>query len=119
MQEQSLKMNLEICYHYNNNQLKVSKMKRLILLAAILITLISCDSSIKKVENPKAETTIEIQNMPSDTMLVAIDKTTLYAINKESKLVEYKVHDGRGLFLVLCITLVAFIGLFIAVFLTD
>lgn len=74
-------------------------MKKLFLLAAILITLISCDSSIKKVENPKAETTIEIQNMPSDTMLVAIDKTTLYAINKETKLVEYKVHDG-GMFLI-------------------
>lgn len=74
-------------------------MKKLILLAAILITLASCDSRIEKVENPKAETTIEIQNMPSDTMLVAIDKTTLYAINKETKLVEYKVHGG-GMFLI-------------------
>lgn len=94
-------------------------MKKLILLAAILITLISCDSGIEKVENPKAETTIEIQNMPSDTMLVAIDENTLYAINKESKLVEYKVHDGRGLFLVLVIALGAFLGLFIALILTD
>ena len=76
-------------------------MKKLILLAAILLTLISCDSSIEKVENPKAETTIEIQNMPSDTMLVAIDENTLYAINKESKLVEYKVYDvGHFLFFV-------------------
>lgn len=74
-------------------------MKKLILLAAILITLASCDLSIKKVENPKAETTIKIQNMPSDTMLVAIDKTTLYAINKDTKLVEYKAHNG-GIFLI-------------------
>ena len=72
-------------------------MKKLILLAAILITLISCDSRIEKVDNPKAETTVEIQSIPADTMLVAIDKKTLYAINKETNLVEYKAYglDGR------------------------
>lgn len=85
-------------------------MKKLILLAAILITLMSCDSSIEKVENPRAETTIEIQNMPSDTMLVAIDENTLYAINKESKLVEYKVSNNGRLLLILGIASGLLIG---------
>lgn len=94
-------------------------MKKLILLAAILITLIGCDSSIEKVKNPKAETTIEIQNMPSDTMLVAIDKTTLYAINKETKLVEYKVYDVGYLSFITGITVGLLIGLLITAVVTN
>lgn len=90
-------------------------MKKLILLAAILITLMSCDSSIEKVENPRAETTIEIQSMPADTMLVAIDKNTLYAINKESKLVEYRVYNEGGLYFILGVA----VGLLIGVILIE
>lgn len=64
-------------------------MKKLILFIIILIGLSSCDSTIKKVENPEELTTIHIQNLKADTMLVAIDKDILYAINKDTKLVGY------------------------------
>ena len=94
-------------------------MKKLILLAAILITLMSCDSSIEKVENPRAETTIEIQSMPADTMLVAIDEHRLYAINKESKLVEYKVSNDSDSVFILGLALGAFFALILCLIIID
>ena len=60
----------------------------------ILIGLTSCSNEIKKVENPKKETTIEILDLPRDTsVIVVINQDIVYLLNKDSKLVQYKLEQ--------------------------
>jgi hypothetical protein len=65
-------------------------MKKLLFLLAIATVLLSsCSDKIDPVSDPKSATTIEIQEMPKDTMLVIVDNDRITLLNKDTNLVEY------------------------------
>jgi uncharacterized lipoprotein YajG len=61
-------------------------MKQLLIILALLFVFASCDT--KLVENSKAETTLEMQQQPKDTMLVVIDMG-----NESSKIQRIQLYD--------------------------
>jgi hypothetical protein len=78
-------------------------MKQLLIILALLFVFASCDT--KLVENPKAETTLEMQQQPKDTMLVVmhteednvLDRIEVYNFNHE--LIYEKHQHPTGLLL--------------------
>lgn len=67
-------------------------MKKIIILLILLFTLTSCYENIKEVENRDKETTIELQKLPEDTMLVSVNGDMIYAFDMEKQVV-YKVQN--------------------------
>lgn len=70
-------------------------MKKLILFVIILIGLSSCYEYIKPIENPEEKTTISIQNLPKDTVLVSIEGETLYVFDQKTNLLKYKIENAE------------------------
>ena len=64
-------------------------MKKLVTILILIVALSSCYSNIEdSVKNPKIETTIQLQDLPKDTVVMSIDGKTLYVF--ENNLVKYK-----------------------------
>ena len=65
-------------------------MKKLITIVILIVALSSCYNDVEdSVKNPKLETTIQLQDLPKDTVVISIDKNTLYVFD-ENNLVKYK-----------------------------
>lgn len=69
-------------------------MKKLLLFIAIILIATSCTVSLSEStpDNPAKETTVEIQSNVVDTCaIVAVDQNYVYILNKDTKLVQYKL----------------------------
>jgi len=97
-------------------------MKKLVMILLLGATIISCDNTPTKVENPKQVTTVELQQLAS------IDTTTYKVVEKDDKVyilstkdnvVVKKVNNDRGalntvILLFFIVLIVAWIVLMIA-----
>jgi len=64
-------------------------MKKLIYLFLIVL-FGSCYSELKPIRNPEKITTIEIQSLPKDTVIISVDGSTIYVFD-ENLLVKNKI----------------------------
>lgn len=74
-------------------------MKKLFIVLC-LIVLSSCTNTPTKVDNPKLETTVELQQLAciDTTFYKVVEKDdTVYIINPKTQLVEKKLHNYTGL----------------------
>ncbi len=100
-------------------------MKKILTILTILF-LTSCSNDYiednKSLINSKKETTLEIlEKIDTSSQLyhIVVDGGTLYAINKETKTVEYKIVDNSGgLGALLLLSLMCFLFIFIFIIIT-
>lgn len=73
---------------------KVKKMKKLLLLLLVVVGMSSCFEDVKKsVKDPKEATTIRLQELPKDTVVISTDEHNLYVFD-ENNLVVAKTVAG-------------------------
>lgn len=70
-------------------------MKKILFLLVLAFILSSCYEDVKQVKEPEKVTTISIQNLPKDTVLVSIEGETLYVFDQKTNLVKYKIKNIR------------------------
>lgn len=74
-------------------------MKKLIMIAVLGVTMISCNNRPTKVENPKQETTVELQQLASidSTTYKVVEKDdTVYILSTKDNTVVKKVTNYSG-----------------------
>lgn len=107
-------------------------MKKIFLFVGVLLLLSSCtvryQDPRETVKDPKAETTIRIQELPADTVLMAIDGSDLYIFDKDTRLVIVKMKSydesmahprGRLETIFFYLFLCAVMGIFIIKIITE
>lgn len=93
-------------------------MKKLLFLLVLLVGMSSCYVDVEdSIEDPKKETTVELQELPKDTAVISIDEYKLYVFDEQG-LVKYEavsketVSEAMNPSVVFIFTVVAFfIGL--------
>lgn len=80
----------------------------------------SCYEEVQQVKEPEKVTTISIQNLPKDTVLVSIEGETLYVFDQKTNLLKYKIENakedcvpihGLAIFALILLVLLFFIAL--------
>ena len=74
-------------------------MKKLVMILLLGATMISCDNTPTKVENPKQVTTVELQQLASidtTTYKVVEKDDTVYILSTKDNVVVKKVNNDRG-----------------------
>jgi len=74
-------------------------MKKLVMILVLGATMISCSDTPTKVENPKQETTLELQQLASidtTTYKVVEKDNTVYILSTKDNVVVKKVDNDRG-----------------------
>ncbi len=74
-------------------------MKKLVMILLLGATMISCSDTPTKVENPKQETTVELQQLASidtTTYKVVEKDNTVYILSTKDNVVVKKVNNDRG-----------------------
>lgn len=72
-------------------------MKKFLFLIVLILSFMSCEIDVRDtVDNPKTFTTIQIQELPKDTVVIAIDNNNLYVFNKNNEVISVTkgVTDG-------------------------
>ena len=89
-------------------------MKKLVMILVLGATMISCNNTPTKVENPKQETTVELQQLASidSTIYKVVEKdNTVYILSIKDNVVVKKINNESGgigtLFLAYIVLLVA------------
>ena len=63
-------------------------MKKLLFLLLVVVGMSSCYVDVKKsVEDPKEETTVQLQELPKDTVAIAVDGNSLYVFDENNLVV--------------------------------
>lgn len=97
-------------------------MKKLIFILLTLFTLASCTKPTieNSVEDSERFTTVEIQNLPKDTVVVSIDGTKVYVFNDnntveyQAELMDVNTTSINAFFLLIVVTLsIGFIIIFL------
>lgn len=70
-------------------------MKKILFLLVLTFALSSCYEDVQQVKEPEKVTTISIQNLPKDTVLVSIEDETLYVFDQKTNLVKYKIENTQ------------------------
>lgn len=70
-------------------------MKKILFLLVLTFALSSCYEDVQQVKEPEKVTTISIQNLPKDTVLVSIEGETLYVFDQKTNLVKYKIENTQ------------------------
>ena len=95
-------------------------MKKILFFVILIVTLVSCDedNKIKEVENPNEITTLEIQKLPKDTVVISIDVDKLYIFDDSTRVIkkitninteEYIRIDPLRFFLILTLIIISII----------
>ena len=93
-------------------------MKKLIMIAVLGLTMISCSNTPTKVENPKEVTTIELQQLASidSTTYKVVEKDdTVYIVSTKDNMVVKKVVNNSGFAETCVLIIVVVIFLFFVV----
>jgi uncharacterized protein YdaL len=98
-------------------------MKKLVIMLALGATMISCNTKPTKVENPKQETTVELQQLASidSTTYKVVEKdNTVYILSTKDNTVVKKVSNDSG-FVGSCVIfiVITMLGLLLAAILKD
>ena len=75
-------------------------MKKLVIILVLGVTMISCHNTPTKVENPKQETTVELQQLASidSTTYTVVEKdNTVYILSIKDNVVVKKVANESGI----------------------
>ena len=78
--------------------------------------LFGCGQKISKVENPKEKTTVQLQEISKDTMLVYINNGKLYLFDLKTKNIQYQLTNYEwsiGILIILGVGL--FVGLVVGI----
>ena len=70
-------------------------MKKILFLLVLTFALSSCYKDVQQVKEPEKVTTISIQNLPKDTVLVSIEDETLYVFDQKTNLLKYKIENAQ------------------------
>lgn len=74
-------------------------MKKLLLLLLVVVGMSSCFEDVKKsVKDPKEETTVRLQELPKDTVVISIDEHNLYVFDENNLVVAKTVAEENAAF---------------------
>lgn len=95
-------------------------MKKLVMILLLGVTMISCENTPTKVENPKQETTLELQQMAaidSTTYKVVEKDNTVYILSTKDNMVVKKISNYSGFVsaTVICIFIILVLTLLIVI----